>query len=179
MATVIIVHGLGGNSRENWFPWLKRELEKLGHSVIVPDFPDSENPELDKWLAILGRFEIGSGDILIGHSLGCPFILNVLERFEGRVKAVFLVAGFVGLLGISDIDGRVRNIAVRDFDWEKIRSSCKKFYAISSDDDPYVPITKARQLALNLASEVIVMKGKAHFNDKIFPELLELVKNEL
>lgn len=39
MANVIIIHGAYGNPEENWFPWLKKELEKLDCRVFVPKFP--------------------------------------------------------------------------------------------------------------------------------------------
>jgi predicted alpha/beta-fold hydrolase len=36
--TAFIIHGAYGKSRENWFSWLKEELEKEGYQVYVPDF---------------------------------------------------------------------------------------------------------------------------------------------
>ncbi len=88
MANVIIVHGLGANSRDNWFPWLKGELERLGCSVTVPDFPNSNNPKLDEWLTEFHRHnkKIDENTILIGHSLGCAFILNALGLRSSPVK---------------------------------------------------------------------------------------------
>jgi len=39
MANIFIIHGAYGNPDENWIPWLKTELEKLGNRVFVPKFP--------------------------------------------------------------------------------------------------------------------------------------------
>ena len=39
MANIFIIHGTEGYPEENWFPWLKKELEQKGHIVFVPQFP--------------------------------------------------------------------------------------------------------------------------------------------
>ncbi len=181
MANVIIVHGLGANSRDNWFPWLKGELERLGCSVIVPDFPRSNTPKLEEWLSEFHKQnkQIDENTILIGHSLGCSFIFNALELRSAPLKAVFLVAGFVGLLKNAEMTPLISEFSDKDFDWERIRGNCKKFYVINSDNDPYVPLENAYQLALNLATEVKVVKGAGHFSIYEIPELLEMVKKEL
>lgn len=43
---VFIIHGWSGSPEENWFPWLKKELENSGFEVHVPQIPDADNPEL-------------------------------------------------------------------------------------------------------------------------------------
>jgi len=182
---ILILHGLGGNSKENWFPWLKEALEKLNCNVIVPDFPHSNTPKLDEWLTELHKHnkQIDEDTILIGHSLGCPFILNALELRNKPVKAVFLVAGFTGPLPNEEINTLIKTFADKSFDWEKIRNNCGKFYVINSDNDPHVPLEKAMQLGLNLAVKVTLIKGAGHFNETAgytkFQELLEMIKKEI
>lgn len=39
MNNVFIFHGTEGYPEENWFPWMKRELEQNGCSAFVPQFP--------------------------------------------------------------------------------------------------------------------------------------------
>ncbi len=168
-----IIYGAYGNPQENWFPWLKEEL-----NAVVPKFPTPKNQSLENWLKILDSFEEDS--IVIGHSLGVPFILNLLEK--SKVKAAFFVAGFISSLGLEEFD-KVNQTFYRKFNWEKIKENCKKFYIFHSDNDPYVPLVKAEEIAKHLGVEVMLVKGAGHFNtaagyDK-FELLLEKVKGEM
>jgi len=177
-----IIHGSYGNPEENWFPWLKTELEKTGCSVFVPRFPTPEGQTLQNWLKVFGGYEkyLDKDSIVIGHSLGVPFLLSVLERKPA--KAAFFVAGFASLLG-NRFDQVNKTFVERNFDWTRIRKNCGKFYVFHSDNDPYVPLEKAEKLAKNLGTEIILVKNAGHFNEKAgyvkFDLLLERIKNEL
>lgn len=163
MTTFLIVHGVGGGPQENWFPWLKKELEKSGHEVIVPQFPTPKQQILSEWLKVLEKYKekINKDAILIGHSLGVPFILNVLEKKQ--VKAVFLVAGFFGKAG-NDFDEGMKTFAQRKFDWKAIKAHCRSFFVFHSDNDSYIRLEKAEELAKQLKTKVILVKGAGHFN---------------
>jgi len=180
MANILIVHGVGGSPEENWFPWLKKELEKLGHNVIVPQFPTPEGQYLDRWLQVLEPYDefLNKDTIVVGHSLGVPFLLNVIENKS--VYSAFLVAGFTGKIG-HQFDESMKTFAQRDFNWEKIRKNCKNFYIFHSDNDPYVRLDKAEELEKNLDSKIILMKKAGHINEGSgyfeFHELLEEIRN--
>ncbi len=95
-----IIHGTYGKANENWFPWLKKELEQET-KVFVPDFPTPENQSLDKWMKLFDDnylSKVNEDTIFIGHSLGSAFILSVLEKINKKVKACYFVSGFIGLL---------------------------------------------------------------------------------
>ena len=182
MANVFIIHGVGGCPEENWFPWLKDELVKLGHNVIVPQFPTPENQALQNWLDTLEKYKeyITPSTIFIGHSLGVPFVLNVIEKHP--VKAAFLVAGFVGKAG-NEFDESMKTFAQKPFNWQQIKENCKKFVIFHSDNDPYIKLSKAEELADNLNTKVILVKDAGHFNAasgyKSFDLLLEIIKSSV
>jgi predicted alpha/beta hydrolase family esterase len=185
MTNIIIIHGTGGDPESNWFPWLKSELEKLGCRVFVPKFPTPKNQSLENWLKVLKDYEryLNKDSIVVGHSLGPAFLLGILEKLNHPIKAAFFVAGFIGLLNNSEFDELNKTFVIKSFDWAKIKKNCKKFYIINSDNDPYVPLDKGKELAKNLDTELIVLKNAGHINHGTgytkFGFLLEKIKNEL
>ncbi len=172
---VIIIHGVGGHPQENWFPWLKENLEREGHKVEIPQFPSPER--LSDWLEIIDNYNIDKDTIFVGHSLGVPFILNILEK--SMCHSAFLVAGFVGKLN-NQFDHVTKTFAQREFNWDKVRKNCSHFEIFHSDNDPYVKIEKAYELKDKLNCELSVIKNGGHLNQSsgftTFPQLLEKIK---
>ncbi|MBI4130739.1 serine hydrolase family protein [Candidatus Roizmanbacteria bacterium] len=185
MKQAFIIHGWGANSESNWFPWLKRELEKNEWKVTVPNMPNTENPKMEEWIkyfeAVVARrgqrLKAGQGPattILIGHSLGAPFILRYLEK--NKASRVYLVAGFHKPLGFPATE----NFVNKPFDWEVIKSHCKKFIVINSDNDPYIPREIGKELAKKLGVQEIIEHGGSHLNAPggflEYPVLLNLIE---
>lgn len=185
MATVFIIHGAYGNPQENWFLWLKKELENLGHTVIVPQFPTPENQTLENWMKIFSRYEnnIHEDTIMIGHSVGVAFILDFLSQKEQHIKAAFFIAGFFEPLENPAFDTLNNTFINKPFDWKKIRQHSKRFFVYHADNDPYVPLKHGEALAKKLHVKLILVKNAGHFNTRSgytqFPELLEDAKKSL
>jgi len=179
MRNVLIVHGVGGFPEENWFPWLKGELEGIGCNVLVPQFETPENQTLDEWMKVVDKHSafLNENAFVVGHSLGVPFLLNVLEKY--KVKAAFLVAGFTGIAG-NKFDDSMKTFAQRDFDWAKIKANCDNFVIFHADNDPYIKLEKAEEMAEHLGVNVTLVAGAGHFNSatgySAFPLLLEKMR---
>ncbi|MCX6791781.1 MAG: alpha/beta hydrolase [Candidatus Gottesmanbacteria bacterium] len=179
MKNVLILHGTEDNSTKNWFPWLKKELEKRGYKVWVPDLPHAEKPNIQRYNDyIFSRWKFDKNSIIIGHSSGAVEILGILQQLPNSVcvhKAI-LVAGFT-----TDLDWEPLSELIIPFDWQKIRSHAKKIILFHSDNDPFVPLLHGKKLEKELAAELIIMKGQKHFSlssapgyDK-FPAVLEKI----
>ncbi len=185
MKNVIIIHGTKGSPEINWFPWLKKELEQLDCQVFVPQFPTPENQSLENWLAFFEDYKqyLDKNAIVVGHSLGPAFLLSVIEKLDSPIKAAFFVSGFTGLIGHQEFDELNKSFTTREFDWDKIKKNCSKFFVIHSDTDPYVPLDKGKDLANKLETELIIIKNAGHLNEEFgytkFDFLLEKIRLEL
>lgn len=182
MPNAYIIHGAYGDPEENWIPWLKKELEQQGYTVFVPTFPTPQGQTLENWTKLFSPYEQGIDEtsIVIGHSLGVAFLLDVLERTDNKIKAAYFIAGCAELLGNQTFDDINKTFVDRTFDWDKIRAHCEHFIVFHGDDDPYVPLTKAETLAKHLNVEPIIIEHAGHFNEKAgyttFLALLEAIK---
>ncbi len=185
MTNIFIIHGAYGNPEENWFPWLKVELEKINCKVFIPEFPTPENQSLTTWLNVFEEYNqyVDENSIFVGHSLGPAFILNILEKIEKPVKACFFASGWIGLLGNPYFDKINKTLVDKKFDWRIIKQNCKKFFIFYSDNDPYVSLKKSEELSRNLGTEAILVKNAGHFNKETgyskFELLLKEIKNSL
>ncbi len=176
----VIIHGVYANPESNWFSWLKKELESKGHEVIVPNFPTPINQSLESWSMAIQKYEssVSCETVLIGHSLGAAFILSYLENSNKKIKAAFLVAGF-HKLAASPYDRINRTFVDKEFNWEKIKNNCKKFFLFASDNDQYISLGLSKELAQNLGAKLIIIHNGGHLNKQAgyskFPELLDCI----
>jgi uncharacterized protein len=184
MSNAFIIHGTGGYPEENWFPWLKEKLESLNYNVIVPQFPTPKNQTLENWFKIFERYKkyYTQDTILIGHSLGGAFLLRVLEKYDLKIKAAYTVAVPIGILPIKNYNAD-KLFTSQSFDWEKIRSRCKKFCVFHSGNDPYVCLENGKELAKFLKTDLIFVPDAGHFNEKSgylkFDILFEAIKKNI
>jgi predicted alpha/beta hydrolase family esterase len=164
---IFIFHGTEGHPQENWFPWLKHELEAKGYEVTVPQFPSPPvvPAKTSEWFDVLKNYEdkITENTIIVGHSLGGIFTLRVLEKLEHPVKAAFFVGAPIGVRPILNYD-RDSAFSGFDFDWDNIVQKAKGFVVYQSDDDPYVGLDNGEELAKHLGVKLSFIPNSGHFN---------------
>lgn len=184
--TIFMIHGTYGNPEENWFPWLKSKLEELPQvEVYVPKFPTPFPQSLKNWLNVFNEYKnkLNERSIMIGHSLGPSFILNVLETLDHPIKGCFFVAPFVDLLGNPRFDKLNSTFIGKSFHWERIKRNCGEIFIYGSENDPYVPLKHVHFVHQNLGGKLMTFPKAGHFNTaagySTFPELLEMVRHLL
>jgi hypothetical protein len=181
---VIVVHGWSGYPEECWFPWLKKELEKKGFAVIIPQMPDADTPRIETWVPHLAKI-VGTPDkdtFFVGHSMGCQTILRYLQGINSRVGGAVFVGGFFQKLTNLENEEEKKIAApwlTTPLDFAKIKKAAGKFTAIFSDNDPYVPLENAKDFEEKLGAKIVFVKNKGHMgasdNCPQLPEALNAV----
>ena len=165
MKRAVIVHCWGGGPDYAWYPWVAKELEAKGLTVSVPEMPDTEEPQLTKWLATLKEV-IGEPDedlVLIGHSLGCVTIMRYLESLkkDQKVGKVILVAAFTDQIGFKELE----NFFKKPLNFEKIKAgSVEGFVVIQSDNDPFISEQYGNRLEDELGADLLIKEGAEHMS---------------
>ena len=193
MKRVILVHGWEATSKSDFFPWLKKELDKKKVWNYFPDMPNTGEPEINEWVGFLKKNikNIDEETILIGHSIGCQAVLRFMETLPAKVKIkkVILLAPWIKFdkkreQALREEGEEVWEIARQwietPIDWEKVKSHCKNFLCIFSDNDPYVSLLNKEIFGKELNAKSIILHNKYHFNEgngiRKLPEILEFLE---
>jgi len=175
MKQTLLLHGWFQKPTENWFPWLRQELEKSGYTVSVPDLPtmQTNSPRLDKLLKVIDKTTtIDRQTTIIGHSLGCLIGLRLAEKF--CFNKLILVAGW----DFNDLTFEHRFFWKIPINHKKIISNVKNIVVIHSDNDPYITAFQAEEMSKRLkAVKFVLVKGAGHFGkDDHYTQLPQILK---
>lgn len=160
---VFVVHCQEGKPNSGWYPWLKTELQKKDFKTYLLDMPNTQHPRIKAWVNHLKK-AVGTPDkhcYFVGHSVGCITILRYLESIKEQIGGIVIVAGYTTNLGYEDLE----SFFTKPINWKKIKTNCKKFVAIHSDNDPYVSLHYGKDIFKNkLNASVIIEHNKGHFS---------------
>lgn len=171
---VIILHAWYNKPDSNWYPWLKKELEKRDYEVAIPELPtmNSDSPDLELLIRQVKNL-IDIETTLIGHSLTCLLAMRLAERI--KFKRMILVAGW----DFDDLTREHKSFWSNKLNHEAIKGNVAERYVIHADNDPYFTAYQAEEMAKRLDGKFILVKGAGHFTqkngtDKI-PQILKLI----
>jgi len=170
----------GGGPNDNWFPYLKSELEKLGLTVVAREFPDSDLARESYWLPFLkDELLADENTILVGHSSGAIAAMRFAEN--NKIFGSVLVGAYHTDLGYEK--EKLSGYFDRPWDWEAIKNNQHWMAIFASTDDPWIPIEEARFLKEKLGAEYFEYTDRGHFGgDYIklsFPEIVEFISSKM
>jgi predicted alpha/beta hydrolase family esterase len=179
---VIFIPGNGGgdiNAPDGWFPYVKKELEKLGVEVISQNFPDPIYARKQYWLPFLEKLGADENTILIGHSSGAVAAMRYAESH--KLRGTILVAACHTDMGMAS--EKISGYYDEPWQWEKIRSNQEWIVQFHSADDPLIPIQEARFVHEKLGTEYIEDTNQQHYGYPIakteFPEIISIIRQKL
>ncbi|MFA5062439.1 MAG: alpha/beta fold hydrolase [Patescibacteria group bacterium] len=166
---VYIIHGWSDNPESGWFPWLKNELKAKGYQVFVPAMPDTDAPDIAKWVGYLAEL-VGKPDentYFVGHSIGCQTIMRYLQGLNpgAKVGGVVFVAGWFQLQNLNEEEKVVAKPWLETpIDFAKIREAVgENITVLLSDNDPFGALEKNKKIFENkLHAKIILLHKKGH-----------------
>lgn len=190
MKKIYLVHCWEGSCEDGWYPWLANELNTTDVEVIRFDMPNTEAPDIRKWVDTLKSKvdDLNKDTFFIGHSIGCQTILRYLQEQEiTKIGGMLLVAPWLKLLPKAVEDEESREIAKpwleEPIDFEKIKRFTTNINCIFSDDDYFVPLSQTKEFEEKLNSKNTIVTNKGHISqdDGVYElsEILELSKKIL
>ena len=182
MNRVVILHGNGHSTgNDDWYPYIKSNLEAIGVECLTPDLPDNILARKEYWFPYFTDvLMLNSQDIVIGASSGALAILKYAE--DHKIGASILVGTYYTDLGYED--ERTSGYFDSPWNWNKIKANQEWTAIFASTDDPYIPISEPQFIRDQLGSEYFEFNDRGHFGSHkkptlVFPELLEFLKKKL
>ena len=177
-----LIYGIGGSNALHWQTWLAKKCRKLGIETHYPELPHKDHPVLEEWLLALEKEMpvIDEKTALVGHSLGCPAILHLLERkyIESVGLLVLVAPPTISIIRAGDYSFLLP--FYENYNIDVIRAKAKRIELFASDDDIWSEFGEIKGRAGELGANLHVVSGGWHLNvasgHRKFPEILELVK---
>ncbi|MCK4592380.1 class I tRNA ligase family protein, partial [Candidatus Parcubacteria bacterium] len=163
----VLLHAWGSGPDEAFFPWLEHEFEYRGIEVVIPSFPNPDNPDFNEWLKEFNKIETDEKTIVIGRSLGATLALGAAMRGKKFGNLVSVCTP----LENSEIPEFFEQMGELDF--EKIKNNIKQCSVIHSSNDPYIKFEISEKLSKNLGVELIVVENADHFSGESYKEILK------
>ncbi|MBX4199668.1 alpha/beta hydrolase [Candidatus Saccharibacteria bacterium] len=162
-------------SNLHWIPWLQAQLIKKDIIAATPDVPEAYNPQWDKWVKEVERYEIGPQTILVGHSCGGGFWIKYLSLNKNlRVGKVIVVAPWLDPEG-DETEGFFADYTVD----EQLASRTDGLTVFHSDNDMgnvHKSVAMIREKVKDVGYKEFKSYGHFTYKDMQtieFPELLD------
>ncbi len=192
MKKALLLHGWEGTSDGCWFPWLKKELEKRGYKVFLPDLPHTNEPIFEEQIDCIKDFSkrLWKWDIIVGHSLWSTLSTQTIEKYKLQDIQVILVAPTYPAIWkeLQEKLGKYYDILNPYYTLKNTFEKLDNSYTILlSDNDPFIDAESAQQYYNYFwqenknSVEYVLLTNRYHFSDgapdpiKEIPEILTYI----
>jgi uncharacterized protein len=158
---VLMLHDTDVTPDDNWYPWLKNQLSWRGYDVTVPELPESDAPDIDRYWDALQSYDFDEETVIVGHGSGAVMALACLHRLPrtSKIRLVVCVAPFYRDSGLN-----AAGLFTEEYDWQKIRRQADRIEVVWSDTDPYVEREQIDVVTEKLGIRPHIIEGAGHFS---------------
>jgi hypothetical protein len=163
--------------KKRWRVTLK-EVLGTEYEVLLPEMPNKMNAKYLEWEIWFDKHVpfLRDSVILVGHSLGASFFLRYLSEraLPVSIRALYLVAApYFSSIQKEGGDFRFDVASLR-----AITEVVEEIVLVHSSDDEVVPFGNLNLLKETFSEARIMEFGdRGHFNQELFPELIEDIKS--
>jgi len=172
----VLLYGYGGSPKDDFFPWLEKEIEKRGYEVQMPALPHSDKSkanEKDDMEVFWKKVKLNKNTVIVAHSLGSIVALKALEKLKHPVRKVVFAGGFFEPK-FKDKERPFSKTFSWKFNFEKIKKNAGNIVVLHDINDPVIPHDQAVKLSNALNGKLVeVSAGASHFNSAKEPSILE------
>jgi predicted alpha/beta hydrolase family esterase len=163
MKQALILQAWHAKLDSNWYPWLKKELEKLGYEIFLPELPGIYTETLDLSTILRSVNNLLTFDretIVIGHSVGSVIGMRLAEQHA--FDKLFLLAAW----DYNDHHKGRESFWLQPIHHALIKKNVNHIYVMTSDNDPYDSAEFNKEMADRFGADYILVKGAGHFTEK-------------
>ena len=154
-STILTVPGIGGSGPQHW-----QSLWEKEYGFIRVEQRDWETPVCDDWVETLNGCVRGldpANVILVAHSAACVAAIHWVEKYNIAIKGLVLVAP-------ADADAATFPIGAKGFDPVPLFRLPFPSIVVTSANDHFVTLERARQFATAWGSEFVNIGQAGHIN---------------
>jgi len=158
MKKVMLLHGWNGSDLPHWQSWLAQELSLKNIAVAFVQFREKDFPDKDEWLEeAINSINAFKPDTVICHSLANTLWFHLCHTDMIEIKNLLLVAPPRDLSNFDEL---------KSFFPVTLPETLKaqNCLMVTSDNDPYLSSSEAKELQKSLRIEHIELKGAGHIN---------------
>jgi predicted alpha/beta hydrolase family esterase len=166
MKKALLLHGFMSDENSFFLPNTKTELEALKYEVYLKSYPNPQNPNIEEWVNSFLEFNLKEFDLVIAHSLGGTFALNLITRELLKAKILIMLGSSVG----PKNNAGMNTFLTPPLELEKVKASVPKIIIAQSFDDPWTLPAYGKVAVQSLNAIGLFYANKGHFETKSLPE---------
>jgi len=155
---VLILHGWGGSDAPHWQAELAAEVAKNYGTVSFPLLDNCHFPSKNRWVKQVKQIlEAFKPNTIVCHSLANTLWFWLCQEEMVQVERLIMVSPPSLTTNVETINTFFPCAIPQNL-------YAKKIEMIVSDNDPYIEVEEAKQIAKNIHASILILKDAGHIS---------------